>query len=288
MNRIKYLAAVGAILLATLACDVTVNAPVRGFNVGSTQTYDFDVPVPEPGETSDVELRFGAGELFLSPGLGESLITGSATYNVVEFEPSVTVTGSNVEISQVVEEVNIIPVMSDDIQNTWDLELGSSPVNLQISAGGYKGEFELGGLPLTGLHIAEGAADSRLSFSHPNPMVMERLRYETGASKAVLTGLANANFEDMEFRSGAGDYRLEFSGELQQDAQAEVKSGLSNLVIVIPSGTPATVTVQSGLTNIELFGEWNARGSVYEMEGEGPQLSITVEMGAGNLELREG
>lgn len=287
MNQIKIVAIIGAIVLATLACSFTVDVPVRGVSVGTLQTFDFDIPVPESGETTELKLEFGAGELFLSPGLGESLVSGTATYNVIEFEPTVNVTGTRVEISQEVEEINVLPFVSEDIENTWDLELGKTPMELQIAAGGYRGEFELGGLPIEDFYIAEGAADSRLSFSEPNPTVMDTLRYETGASKAVLTGLANANFENMEFRSGAGDYRLEFSGKLQRDGQAEIKSGLSNLVIVVPEGTSATVFVESGLTNIELFGNWRSRGSLYELAGEGPELIINVEMGAGNLELRD-
>ena len=35
---------------------------------------------------------------------------------------------------------------------------------------------------------------------------MALFRYETGASKVKLTGLANANFGTMDFNSGAGDY----------------------------------------------------------------------------------
>jgi hypothetical protein len=116
---------------------------------------------------------------------------------------------------------------------------------------------------------------------------MDTLRYDTGASRASLSGLANANFQEMDFRSGAGEYRLDFSGQLQQDADVSIKSGLSSIVIVVPEGTPANVRFEGGLTNVELNGAWRGSGSVYSLPGEGPELNITVEMGAGNLELRD-
>ena len=116
---------------------------------------------------------------------------------------------------------------------------------------------------------------------------MDTLRYDTGASQATLTGLANANFQDMDFRSGAGDYRLDFSGDLQQDADVSIKSGLSSIVIIVPEGTPATVHFEGGLVNVERSGSWRMSGGLYTLSGEGPELTITVEMGAGNLELRE-
>jgi hypothetical protein len=159
-------------------------------------------------------------------------------------------------------------------------------MELDISAGGYRGEFELGGVPIHELRIAEGAADTRVSFSEINPVEMDTLRYDTGASRATLTGLANANFKEMDFRSGAGDYRLDFSGQLQQDAHVSIKSGLSSIVIIVPEGTPATVRFEGGLTNVDLDGDWRMSGGRYTLPGEGPELTITVEMGAGNLELR--
>jgi hypothetical protein len=286
MYRPRIIALVGALALATLACTFTFNTPLQSVSIGPLNTYEFDIPQPEPGEITDLNLEFGVGELFISPADGEALVSGEAVYNVEEFEPRVTVSGTEVEISQEIEEINIIPIIDEDIENTWDLELGAYQMRLQIAAGGYQGEFELGGLALSELRIAEGAADTRLSFSEANPVEMEKLRYDTGASKAVLTGLANANFEEMEFRSGAGDYRLEFTGELQRDGQVEIKSGISNLVIVVPEGTAATLSVDSGLSNIDLSGDWRSRAGRYSIEGEGPQLTITVEMGAGNLELR--
>ena len=41
---------------------------------------------------------------------------------------------------------------------------------LEIAAGGYQGEFELGGIPLLDLRIAEGAANTDVSFSEVNPV----------------------------------------------------------------------------------------------------------------------
>jgi hypothetical protein len=191
-----------------------------------------------------------------------------------------------VKVSQQVEDINLLPVFGDDLENRWDLELGDSPIELDISAGGYQGDFELGGLPIHELRVAEGAARTDLSFSEPNPVEMDTLRYDTGASQAVLTGLANANFRAMDFRSGAGDYRLDFSGELQRDADVTIKSGLSNVVIVIPEGTSATVQFDSSLASIDTSGDWQLSGNVYSLPGAGPSLTITIELGAGNLELR--
>lgn len=287
MNSIKILAAVAVLALMTLACTFTIDNQIQGVTVGSLETSDIEVPVPEADQISKVVLEFGAGELNLNPGAKNALISGKATYNVAEFEPSVNVQGSRVKVSQQVKDVNLIPILDNQLENRWDLQFGTSPMELEISAGGYKGDFELGGLPLHELRIAEGAADTSLSFSELNPVEMDILRYDTGASRAVLNDLANANFRELDFRSGAGEYQLNFSGQLQQDADVSIKSGLSSIVIIVPEGTRATVRFEGGLANINRSGAWESSGGGYMMPGEGPELNITVEMGAGNLELRD-
>jgi hypothetical protein len=288
MYRIKFLAIILVVAMATMACNLSINNPLERVSVGSLETYPIDVPAPaDSDEIADVVLKFGAGELDLNPGTGEFLVSGTATTNVDEFEPKVTVNDNMVEISQVLEDLNLLPIFGDDIENKWDLQLGTYPMQLDISAGGYQGEFELGGLALHSLRVAEGAARTDVTFSETNLVEMDTLRYDTGASSATLSGLANANFGKMDFRSGAGDYTLDFSGELQRDADVSIKSGLSSLVIIVPEGTPVSIEIDSGLTAIEVDGDWRVSGDRYSLEGEGPELTITVEMGAGNLELRE-
>jgi len=287
MYPFRVLSVIAALGIAMLACTFTFNDQIQGVSVGSLETSEIEVPAPDSDEVVKVKLEFGAGELNISPGAGESSVSGTATYNVEEFEPKVTVTNNVVKISQQVDDINLIPILGDKIENRWELELGDTPMELDISAGGYKGVFDLGGIPLLELRIAEGAAKTDLSFSEVNPVEMNILRYDTGASQATLSGLANANFRAMDFRSGAGDYRLDFSGDLQQDADVTIKSGLSSIVIVVPEGTPATVRFEGGLANVDRSGAWRLSGSVYSLPGEGPELTITVEIGAGNLELRD-
>jgi hypothetical protein len=160
------------------------------------------------------------------------------------------------------------------------------PMRLTINAGAYQGRMELGGLALKSLEVSDGAADVRLEFSDPNTVEMETLRYTTGASNVELSGLANANFTSMIFRSGAGDYTLDFSGELQRDAVATVESGISQLTIIIPEGTAARVIFKGGFANVSASSDWSRSGDAYVLEADGPVLTINVDMGAGNLDLR--
>jgi hypothetical protein len=285
MHPKKVIAALAVLALATLACSFTVNLP--RMDTGDTVTEEITVPaLDESDAIAEVRLNFAAGQLNLEPGSGDALISGTATYNVEELKPAVTVRQNEVIVAQEGEGFDFIPILGNNVENSWDLRLGMDPMELTIAAGGYQGIFELGGLSLHSLRISEGGADTHLSFSDPNPVEMDLLRYETGASSVIATGLSNANFERMELVSGAGNFTLDFSGDLLRDASVSIKSGLSNVTVIVPEGTAARLRVTGGLSNVDAEGGWRNDGNEYVLEGEGPELTFTVEMGAGNLELR--
>jgi hypothetical protein len=265
--------------LATLACGWNISLPPIP-TPGPDKTDAVEVPYPSSGP-AHLTISFGAGELKLSPG-GTQLIQGTATYNVPGLKPQVSTQDASIEVKQ--GDLGSIPYPAG-IKNTWDFQLGSRPMDLAVNAGAYSGTYELGGLALSGLTIKDGAASTTLSFSQPNPSEMAVLRYETGASSVKLTKLGNANFSTMIFNSGGGDYTLDFSGTLKRAATVTISSGVSNLILVVPDGVPANVTVESGVSNVNAGSEWTQHGNLYSREGTGPALTFIVKTGAGNLTL---
>jgi hypothetical protein len=274
-----------ALSLVLTGCSFHFILPVPQ-NAGPTVSDQIDVPVPAGvSQPVDLSLRFGAGILNLKPG-AQGLVTGTATYNVTDFKPTVTNTGASVKIEQGNWQLNGLPNVTN-VKNEWDLELGTAPMNLKIDAGAYQAHYDLGGLALTNLTISDGAADVKLDFGSPNLAQMEMLTYSTGASQVSLTGLGNANFASLEFKSGAGDFTLDFSGALGRDGSVHVITGISNLTLVIPAGIPAQVTVKGGLSNVNHGSDWSVNSNVYTQQGSGPQLTIVVEIGAGNLTITQ-
>jgi hypothetical protein len=98
--------------------------------------------------------------------------------------------------------------------------------------------------------------------------------------------LANANFENLVFKGGAGNYQLDFSGELKRDATATIDAGFSSLTVIVPEGVSTRVFVDGGLANVDVGGQWEKSGDEYTLSGEGPRLTINVNIGAGGLTLR--
>lgn len=280
------LAVIMVLALVTVACSISIDLPRTNIQTGPLVSEDISVPVPDISGTVELELNFGAGELILSPGAQDALVTGEASYNVPDFKPNITTSGNRVQIETGDVGITGLPNFGDDRKNEWDLKLSDTPMNLRIQAGAYQGRWNLGGLALEGLEISDGAADVELDFSEANQVEMRELRYETGASNVELRSLANANFDRMVFRSGAGNYTLDFSGELQRDARVQVESGISQVTLIVPEGVQVRVTFNGGLTNIDALGGWQVDGNSYLLEGSGPALEIEVDMGAGNLQLR--
>ncbi len=268
--------------LLVTACNLHISLPIT-VTTGPTMTDEISVLPPDSSKPVALTLAFGAGTLSLSPG-SNALVSGTATYNIPDFKPDVTVTGSSVRVEQGNYKLTGIPDFSN-IKNEWELKLGAAPMDLTIKAGAYKAEYELGGLALTNLTVKDGASAVKLTFSAPNKAEMGMLRYETGASNVTLSGLANANFAMLKFNSGAGNYTLDFSGGLMRDASVSVETGVSNMTLVIPAGVPVQLTVESGLSNVNIPEGWAKNGNVYTQTGSGPALTIIVEIGAGNLTI---
>jgi hypothetical protein len=281
----KLLPVLLVLALSTIACGFHVSIPINTVTPGPMVTDQFNVALPSDTANSvDLSLAFGAGTLKIHPGSSSALVSGTATYNIADFKPVVTVTGSSVHIEQGNWHLTGIPDLSN-IKNTWDLSLGKQPFDLRIDAGAYQAEYQFGGLALTNLTVKDGASDAKMNFASPNLTELSLLSYETGASNVSLTGLGNANFSGLLFHSGAGNFTLDFTGALKRNGSVNIETGLSNMTLVIPSGIPVQISVDGGLSNVTYDSGWTKNTNLYTQNGIGPQLTIVVHIGAGNLTL---
>ena len=287
MNKTLTLIIISILLSILLSgCGLNIELPFKTEQkTGPTVTEQVLVPVPNSPPPLDLNLSFGAGKITLIPNPGEDLISGIASYNVADFKPEITVDENGVSIKQGNLKLNAIPTINETIKNEWNLAIKNHPIELNIKAGGYSGEFEFGGLAIINLHITDGAATVKLKFSTPNTAAMNSLRYETGASNITMEKLANANFQTMIFQSGAGNYNLDFSGLLQRDANIFIETGLSRLVISVPDGVPAEVNFEGPLSKVIISGDWQQSGDEYYLDGQGPRLSFIIETKAGTVTL---
>jgi len=281
--NVKIISAILVLALASMACGFSIDLPERQ-KAGPEVKESIKVTNPKSDETH-LTLSFGAGKLTLSPGPdGKNLVDGTAVYNVKELKPEIQKNGDSVEIKQ--GDFHSLPQF-DNLKNEWDLQVSDTPLDLTVHAGAYEGNLELGGLALKSLTVRDGASHVDVSFLEPNQTEMSLLRYETGASEVKLAGLAKAKFSTLTFSGGAGNYMLDFSGELQRDATVTVESGLGNLTLIVPEDVDAVITVESTAVNISAGSGWAQSGHKYTQKGSGSSLTILVKMAAGNLVITD-
>jgi len=275
------------LVLASLACGINIDLPITtDIKTGPTVREEINIPqLNDKNAAAEITLAFGAGELTISNGDIDGLIEGTAVYNVPDLKPKISSDGSFINISTGSLDLDGIPDFQEKIKNEWDLTLSDDPISLTIKAGAYVGDYQLGGLSLENLTITDGAAQVDLDFSQPNKIPMSSFRYETGASHVVLSNLANANVSTLIFQGGAGAFELDFSGELLNDINVFVETGFSTLTIVVPKNTNTEISLEGGLTNVSTRGNWEITDHHYALNGGGPKITITIEMGAGNIVL---
>lgn len=279
----KIILAILVLALASMACGFSIDLP-RQAKAGPEMEESITVAAPESDETH-LRLEFGAGKLTLSPRpAGKNLVDGTVVYNVEDLKPEIEQNGNSIEIKQ--GDLDGLPPF-DEFVNEWDLQLSDVPMDLTVQAGAYEGNMELGGLALKSLTVRDGASHVDLSFGELNQTEMSMMRYETGASDVKLTGLANANFSTLTFSGGAGNYTLDFSGELQRDAVVTIEAGFGDLSLVIPENVDTVITVEGTAVNINHSSGWSQNGQKYTQDGSGPILTILVKMAAGNLVITD-
>jgi len=253
--------------------------------LGSTLTETINVPVPDASETPDLSLMVRGGQFSLAPGAKQGLVEGTVTYNVSQLKPQIDIDGSNIHIFPE-KELGFGAFATENLENTWDLKLGPMPMELTIDVGGTNSEIELGTLALTDLAITQGLGDFQLSFSQPNQIEMGNLKFKGGASSSKLTGLANARVRDISFEGGAGEFTLDFSGELQNDMEVDVSGGVGEIRIIVPKGVAAQVSSSGAMSGVEMMGDWQkSDDTTYVLPGEGHKITIKADIGLGNLKL---
>jgi hypothetical protein len=176
--------------------------------------------------------------------------------------------------------------------NYWNLQFGNRvPLSFDIEAGACDADLDFTGLLVKDLDLELGASSVRVEFRQPNSQPISEIRVEVGASKLRMLGLGNANFEDMVFDGGAGDFTLDFSGDFDHTANVSIDVGIGSLKIRVPEDAGIQIRKESSfLASFSLdkdeFEE--VEDDLYQNANFGKtkkELIFNIEAGLGSVEI---
>lgn len=251
-----------AILVISLGCSFTVNLP-ETVEVGELQHESQTVELGE-AKTARVKVDMGAGELTIRGG-ADSLMEADFTYNVADWRPQVEYTVVSDQGRLEVRQPDIRRInWGDEVRNEWDLRFNNTvPLEMAINLGAGESDLELGALNLTELDINGGAGDTRVDLS------------------------GNQSLTRMDFKMGVGATTFDLRGDWQQDLAVDIKGGVGQTTLRLPSEIGVRVEVTSGLGNVSAVG-LHRDGNAYINDAYGKSdstLTITIQAGVGEINL---
>ncbi len=189
-----------------------------------------------------VSIKFGAGKLDLISGQ-EDVFEGSFQYVKSILKPNIRYeilgeTGILTLSQSIKKDLNL----SFPQKNIWNLKLPSSvPLQLYINTATYSGDIDLTNLQIENFYLNSGASQTNIVFNQPNLIDLKNINIKTGASTIKILGLADANFNEMNFTGGAGSYTFDFSGNLTKKSKVNINVGVAKIILKIPSNMGAKI-----------------------------------------------
>ena len=192
-----------------------------------------------------VTIKFGAGKLDLISGQ-EDVFEGNFQYDKGILKPNVRYeilgeTGILTLSQSIKKDLNL----SFSHKNIWNLKLPTGvPLQLYINTATYSGDIDLTNLQIEHLSLNSGASQSNIVFNQPNLIDLKNINIKTGASTIKMLGLANANFDKMDFTGGAGSYTFDFSGDLTKKSKVNINVGAAKIILKISSAIGTKIIIK--------------------------------------------
>ena len=237
----------------------------------------------------DVNVEYGAGHLRVSPERGNLLYRMEVRYDQSAVVP---VTSYDRRTGQLRLGVNgrRDRQRTDNVRGEGRATIGLTPavpMSLDLAFGAGEADVRLGGLALENLEISTGASETRVSFDQPNRTSARAVKMEAGAASLVVTSLANARTQRIDFEGGVGATTLDFGGTWTRDAQATVKMGVGSVTLRLPRNVGVKIEKDSFLASFDSNGmvkrgnAWYSRG--YERSTR--KLAIQIDAAIGSIEV---
>ena len=255
----------------------------------------YDVQEIERTDEKELKVRFeyAAGKIALKKITSDKL--ARITMQSVDREVKPTVeyekSGTTGIVSMRMEGENNVGFFDVGKQDIQMYLTDKIPVSFKIDLGACESDMDFSQLRVRDLTLNMGASSSDIRFSTLNRDRINKFRIEAGISKLNMYGLGNANFEKLEFEGGVGNYMLDFSGTMTENASAHIAVGIGSLIIRLPQNLAVKIyTDESYLSSIRIDqNEFvKKRDGLYVSKGfdaSDAVLELRLETGLGKLRV---
>jgi hypothetical protein len=247
----------------------------------------------------DAEIKLAVGKFTIARSLaakGEvATLSGSFDESKYKYDYFFDRSGKRGDLTFSSEMKSHFRTNIDTKDNNWDIAF-SPDVELRcnLDIGAAECDIDLGDLSVTELALNVGAADAHVDFSTPNGKQLSLFKIEAGACDLQVTNIGNSRFDRLDFEGGVGSFTLDFSGEFDYSADAEISVGLGSVVIILPETIGVRLEAEdSFLSSLDfpkrMLKSVRGREGVYETDNYGTakgQLTIKLDMGMGSADIK--
>jgi hypothetical protein len=279
---------------ALAALLLTAAGPLAG---QSAEWYEMSSRRQTDGiETLEADIEYAFGRLDVAPAEAGLLYQLDVRYDARRFEPirqwaAADGTGHlRLRFDTDDDEFDIQGFGDVDSDELGTLTLGLSrevPIRLSLGVAAAQARLQLGGVALERFVYRTGASETSIDFDSVNPVRMDRLELAAGAADFRATGLGNARFDRLEFQGAVGDVRLDFRGEWEGSAEAEINMGLGSLRLTFPRDLGVRIDKRGILTSFESVGFDEVDGSYRtpNWESATSRLDLSIRAGFGDIDV---
>ena len=161
------------------------------------------------------------------------------------------------------------------------------PIDLNLVLDSGESRVELGGLTLTNLEAELSKGEFRLSFDEPLAAALPRMSLSMQMGDGRISGLGNAQAEDITIDTGMGDFRLSLAGDwpANSESRMEVNHSMGDLTLTIPS----EIHIADDSSNTVMMGGTQGRmkdGEKYPVAADAATLHLNVHTSMGSANVR--
>jgi hypothetical protein len=244
--------------------------------------------------TLDINIDIIAAELTIIPSGKKSEINVTAEYDDKYCEIGIEFS-KNAKTLNIRDKYEPVPRHDRDrhtegvkitVKLPYDPEID---LNVECIAGGI--DIQLGGLSLKNVDIELIAGDLTIDFDKPNRITLGTFDIDCKAGNLNLKNLGNAHFSDARINNNAGNMSVDFSGDIRDDASADIDINVGEMDITIPKklGTKMNISQVTFFNPEKNYKNFDKKGSNYYSDNYGNSdnlLSLDISSTLGDVDVR--